>query len=150
MLGGDDPDNRHDFPGGFAGDAHNAFTRASRTPNEQDVFAWTADLLALRSAHPELQTGIEQNLFADADIFAFVRATADTGCSPDHSSIRLLIVVNKAPHTSNVDLPVAESALQDCVQFSVKSPTTGAVPVLSNGKLHIEEQAESMTVYQVQ
>jgi glycosidase len=150
MLGGDDPDNRHDFPGGFAGDAHNAFTRASRTPNEQDVFAWTAGLLALRSAHPELQTGIEQNLFADADIFAFVRATADTGCSPDHSSIRLLIVVNKAPHTSNVDLPVAESALQDCVQFSVKSPTTGAVPVLSNGKLHIEEQAESMTVYQVQ
>ena len=31
MPGGEDPDNRHDFPGGFAGDAHNAFTKAGRT-----------------------------------------------------------------------------------------------------------------------
>ena len=28
MTGGDDPDNRHDFPGGFPGDQHNAFTQA--------------------------------------------------------------------------------------------------------------------------
>ena len=150
MLGGDDPDNRHDFPGGFAGDAHNAFTKAGRTANEQDVFAWTASLLALRAAHPELQTGIEQNLFADADTFAFVRASADTGCSPDHSNARLLMVMNKAQHSNTVELPVADSALQGCAQFSIKSPSTGAVPVLSNGKLHIEEPAESMTVYQVQ
>jgi len=150
MLGGDDPDNRHDFPGGFAADAHNAFTKAGRTANEQGVFAWTAGLFALRAAHPELQTGIEQNLFADADTFAFVRASADTGCSPDHSNVRLLIVVNKAAHPSNVELPVADSALQDCIQFSVKAPSTGAVPVLNNGRLHIEEAAESVTVYQVQ
>ena len=150
MLGGDDPDNRHDVPGGFAGDAHNAFTKTGRTAEEQDIFAWTAGLLALRSAHPEVQSGIEQNLFADADTFAFVRAPADAGCSPDHSSMRLLIVVNKAKHSNNVELPVAESALAGCVQFTVKSPSTGTVPVLNNGKLHIEEQAESMTVYQVQ
>jgi glycosidase len=149
MDGGDDPDNRRDFPGGFQGDAHNAFTKAGRTANEQDIFAWTAGLLALRSAHPELQTGIEQNLFADADLFAFVRAPADTGCSPDHSTRRLLIVVNKAQHNNSVELPVAESALADCVQFSVESPSTGTVPVLNNGKLHIEELAESITVYEV-
>jgi hypothetical protein len=104
----------------------------------------------LRSAQPELQTGIEQNLFADADLFAFVRAPANTGCSADHSSVRLLIVVNKAQHSNNIELPIAESALADCVQFSVKSPSTGAIPVLDNGKLRIEEPAESMTVYQVQ
>ena len=150
MAGGGDPDNRHDFPGGFAGDAHNAFTKDGRTAEEQDIFAWTAGFLALRSAHPELQTGIEQNLFSDADIFAFLRASTDTGCSPDHSDVRFLIIVNKARHSNNVELPVAESALADCVQFSVKSPSTGDAPILSNGKLHIEEQAESMTVYQVQ
>ena len=150
MEGGADPDNRHDFPGGFAGDAHDAFTKAGRTAQEQDIFAWTAGLLALRSAHPELQTGIGQNLFADADTFAFVRAPADTGCSPDHSDMRLLIVVNKAQSSNKVELPVAESALADCLQFSVKSPSTGAIPVLNDGKLHIEEPAESMTVYQVQ
>ncbi len=150
MMGGEDPDNRHDFRGGFPGDAHNAFTEAGRTAQEQEIFSWTAGLLALRAAHSELQTGMEQNLFADADTFAFLRTAVDTGCAPDHSSVRLLIVVNKAQHINNVDLPVAESALADCIQFSVKSPSTGALPVLSNGKLHIEEQAETMTVYQVQ
>ena len=39
MTGGDDPDNRHDFPGGFPGDQHNAFTQAGRTPEEQEIFA---------------------------------------------------------------------------------------------------------------
>ncbi len=150
IEGGGDPDNRRDFPGGFPGDAHNAFSKPGRAAEEQDIFAWTAGLLALRSAHPELQTGIEQNLFADADLFAFVRAPADTGCSPDHSNIRFLIIVNKAQHSNKVELPVAESALAGCVQFSVRAPSTGTVPVLNNGKLHIEEPANSMTVYQVQ
>lgn len=31
MPGGADPDNRHDFPGGFPGDAANAFNAATRT-----------------------------------------------------------------------------------------------------------------------
>ena len=34
MAGGDDPDNRRDFPGGFPGDPHNAFT-ARRTAEQQ-------------------------------------------------------------------------------------------------------------------
>jgi glycosidase len=148
MAGGDDPDNRRDFPGGFVRDAHNAFTKAGRTAQEQDVFAWTSGMLALRAAHPELQTGIEQDLFSDANTFAFVRAQEDKACSPDHTIVRLLIVVNKAQQSNNVELPVADSALADCVQFNVMSPSAGSAPVLSNGKLHIEEQAESITVYQ--
>src|SRR5258708_9728735 len=35
MRGGDDPDNRRDFPGGFPADAHNAFEAAGRTPEEE-------------------------------------------------------------------------------------------------------------------
>ena len=38
MTGGDDPDNRRDFPGGFPGDARNAFTAAGRTPAEQAIW----------------------------------------------------------------------------------------------------------------
>ena len=40
MPGGDDPDNRRDFPGGFPGDPRNAFTASGRTPEQQDVFAY--------------------------------------------------------------------------------------------------------------
>ena len=38
MPGGGDPDNRRDFPGGFAGDARNAFTNEGRTVVQNDVF----------------------------------------------------------------------------------------------------------------
>jgi glycosidase len=111
MTGGEDPDNRHDFPGGFQGDAHNAFTKAGRTATEEEIFSWTSGLLKLRATYPALQTGIEQNLFADEDVFAFVRSPDEAGCAPDHSIGRLLIVVNKAERSKVVDLPVEETAL---------------------------------------
>ena len=68
MEGGKDPDNRRDFPGGFPGDAHSAFTRHGRTATEQSIFAWTSGMLALRASHPALETGLEQDLFADDDV----------------------------------------------------------------------------------
>lgn len=147
MPGGDDPDNRRDFPGGFPGDARSAFTKEGRTASEENIFAWTSGLLKLRAAHPALQTGIEQNLFADDDVFAFVRSPGEAGCAADHSSERLLIVVNKAERSRTVDLPVADTALAGCATFQATEPATGIAPVASGGKLHIEEPAASITIY---
>lgn len=149
MAGGGDPDNRHDFPGGFPGDALSAFAKAGRTAAEQDIFSWTSGLLKLRATHPALQTGIEQNLFADEDVFAFVRSPDEAGCAPDHFTDRLLIVVNKAARSKVVNLPLEETALAGCVKFQAAGPTTGIAPVVSGGKLRIEEPAESMTVFDV-
>ncbi len=149
MTGGADPDDRHDFPGGFRGDARSAFTRSGRTATEQGVFAWTSGLLSLRSTHPALRTGMEQNLFSDEDGFAFVRAVSDSGCSQSSSEDKLLIVVNKAQQTKPIDLPLNETALQGCTQFHPEAPASGALPAIQNGKLHIEEPAESMTVFTV-
>src|SRR5262249_56154597 len=57
MTGGDDPDNRRDFPGGFPGDARNAFTPAGRTPDEQKIFNHVRSLLHLRPQLPALPCG---------------------------------------------------------------------------------------------
>jgi glycosidase len=38
MSGGDDPDNRRDFPGGWSDDLLNAFKPSGRTPEQQEVF----------------------------------------------------------------------------------------------------------------
>jgi glycosidase len=149
MPGGRDPDDRRDFPGGFAGDSHNAFTKDGRTPAEEDVFRWTSGLLAYRSAHSEFKTGIEQNLYADANLFVFVRATDNAGCDSRSGSERLLIVVNKAQQHKTVDLPVSDTALAGCTRFEAAPAAPGEQPQLSNGKLRIEEHAESMTVYAV-
>jgi len=153
MTGGADPDNRHDFPGGFGGDAKNALTKAGRSATEEDVFAWTSSLLALRKAHPSLQTGLEQNLFSDEDSFAFVRTLEDAGCSSDHSpdplKERFLIVVNKAQHRKQLDLPMEETGLGGCTEFQTASPGTGTAPVVSSGKLHLAEPPESIIQYEV-
>jgi neopullulanase len=149
MPGGKDPDDRRDFPGGFAGDSRNAFVATGRTAEEQEVFQWTSGLLAFRAAHTELKTGIEQNLYADADGFAFVRSTTAVGCTPQHSSERLLIFVNKGPQEKSVDLSVEDTALQGCSTFEAIPLTPGATTRISEGKLHIEEPAESMTVFSV-
>ena len=153
MTGGEDPDNRHDFPGGFPGDPQSAFTKSGRTATQEDIFAWTSGLLALRAAHSALQAGIEQNLFADEDVFAFVRARNDKGCSSDHtpdpSREQFLVVVNKAGQSKSLDLPVEDTALAGCAIFHVVAPATGASPALNNGTLHLEEPAETMTVYEV-
>lgn len=149
MPGGRDPDDRRDFPGGFPGDSHDAFTEAGRTAEENDVFRWTSGLLAFRAAHGELKTGIEQNLFADADAFAFVRAADGAGCAAHGATERLLIVVNKGAKSKAVDLPTDGTALAGCTRFNASAAATGPAPQLDNGKLRIEVPAESMTVYAV-
>jgi glycosidase len=153
MQGGDDPDNRRDFPGGFPGDAHSAFTQAGRTSTENEVFDWTSGLLKLRATYPALQTGQEQNLYADNDAFAFVRTPDESGCSPDHSTDaarqRVLVIVNKAKQGRELDYPVNGTALAGCTEFKLLTPASVNPPVLQNGKLHITEPAESMLVVDV-
>ena len=149
MEGGNDPDNRRDFPGGFAGDAHNAFSAADRTPVERDVFAWTSALLALRKSHPVLQGGVQQNLLATDDVFAFLRASGDADCSPNHAGERILVVVNKAQQSRAVELAVEGTALAGCTDFEPITTASGAIPAPEGGKLRFNQDAESMTLYLV-
>lgn len=73
MEGGDDPDNRRDFPGGFKGDARNAFEKAGRTPREQRMFDWTRDWIRLRRERSSLRRGATLDLFFDDDAYVFAR-----------------------------------------------------------------------------
>jgi hypothetical protein len=106
-------------------------------------------MLAYRAAHAELRTGIEQNLYADADTFAFVRAMDATGCTQQASDERLLIVVNKAAESRVVTLPEQDTALAGCAQFDAAPAATGPAPQIVNGTVRITEPANSMTVYAV-
>ena len=76
MAGGEDPDDRHDFPGGFPGDQHDAFTLAGRTPEEQDVFSHVQSLLKLRAEHKSLRVGVQKHVAVADKYYAFTRESA--------------------------------------------------------------------------
>jgi glycosidase len=73
IPGGGDPDNRRDFPGGFAGDPSNAFTAAGRTEQQRVTFENLKRMLALRKAHPALRAGTTRVLVARGPILAYLR-----------------------------------------------------------------------------
>jgi neopullulanase len=73
MQGGGDPDNRRDFPGGWDGDARNAFVPNGRTREEQDVFTHVQALLRLRAQYPALRRGRLINLEANDDAYVYAR-----------------------------------------------------------------------------
>ncbi len=57
MAGGEDPDNRADFPGGWKEDARNAFDPEGRTPQEREIFDYVQKLTRLRSQLAPLRSG---------------------------------------------------------------------------------------------
>jgi glycosidase len=73
MPGGGDPDNRRDFPGGFAGDARNAFTKAGRTAVENDVFEHVKRLAKLRAELPTLRRGSLLQVYDEEQQTVFAR-----------------------------------------------------------------------------
>ena len=146
MPGHEDPDDRHDFPGGFPGDTQSAFTSAGRTAQQQEVFQWTSGLLHLRAEHTSITQGIEENLFADNDSFAFTRTLSHQGCK-DAPGDRLLIVLNKSKAAITIDLPLSETSLEGCNEFTALPQAANAAATQSEGKLHINEPAESLSIF---
>ncbi|HYL62208.1 MAG TPA: alpha-amylase family glycosyl hydrolase [Candidatus Methylomirabilis sp.] len=97
MPGGGDPDNRRDFPGGWPGDAKNAFTPQGRAPEQQELFAYVQALLHLRRQHPALQTGKMWHLFSDEASYVFLRETEEE---------RILVAFNNSKDPRALKVPL--------------------------------------------
>jgi neopullulanase len=140
MDGGDDPDNRRDFPGGFPGDPQNAFTLSGRTAEQQDVFAHVQALLVLRKTHPALRTGKQWHIGWDDTYYAFLRE------SPQDED-KLLIVYNNAPKPIELTIPVENTPLEAAHQLQAVFGNTPAELVA--GKVHVVLQAQTLAIFSV-
>ena len=105
MTGGDDPDNRRDFPGGFIQGGqktgNNAFDRNERTEPQREMHDWVSLLTTVRKTAPELQAGDVQVVDVAADSISYVRGVnLDRGCSS--GTERVLVTVNKAEHPKTI------------------------------------------------
>ena len=73
MTGGDDPDNRRDFPGGFPGDTKNAFTAAGRTPEQEHIFEHLRKLTRLHAELAPLRGGVQKTLYFSDNQWVYAR-----------------------------------------------------------------------------
>ncbi len=117
MQGGEDPDNRHDFPGGFPQDKSDAFTQSGRTPSQQDMESWVSTLFQLRAHTPELQTGQLAVLSADQRTLAFARGTdLSHGCTPGQP--RYIIAANSDTTPHDLTISLNSTPLTNCIRFT--------------------------------
>ena len=64
---------RKDFPGGFPGDEHNAFTKDGRTKAEQAMFLWTSRLLHWRQGNEVITKGSQTQFIPYNGIYVIAR-----------------------------------------------------------------------------
>jgi glycosidase len=83
MPGAGDPDNRRDFPGGFPGDARNAFEASGRTPEQQGVWAHVQALLRLRAERADLRRGATQHLHVGEQTYVYRRGRSVVALNND-------------------------------------------------------------------
>jgi neopullulanase len=152
MTGGDDPDNRRDFPGGFIQGGqktgNNAFDRNERTEPQREMHDWVSQLTALRNTAPELHAGDVQVEDVAVDSIAYVRGfNLDRGCAS--GARRVLVIVNKAEHPKTIPLSIDKTALQNCTKADVLLGDQISVQ-LSADKLQLVVPPESAAILRLQ
>ena len=140
MTGGEDPDNRHDFPGGFPGDPRDAFSASGRSPQEQSVYAHVHELLRLREEHPALRTGLQKHVAVADKYYAFTRELPEE---------RLLVVFYDGDTPQQLTLDLAGTSISGANKVT---PLFGGAPVvkLEGTRLQLTMPSRTLAVYRVQ
>ncbi|HEX8921889.1 MAG TPA: alpha-amylase family glycosyl hydrolase, partial [Pyrinomonadaceae bacterium] len=136
MTGADEPTTRQDFPGGFPGDNRNAFNRAGRTPEEQDLFEHVRKVVRLRAELEPLRRGSLINLYVAPQQYAYARTT-------DRAAV--IIVINNDSKPSTVEFDVTRAGLAKNVTLSVHLGTASRGEV-KDGMLKITLPARSASI----
>lgn len=137
LPGGNDPDNRRDFPGGWKDDPRNAFEPSGRTLEQQALFEHLRRLAHLRAETAALRSGKMVDLLTEDDTWAFARVTPRAS---------VLVVFNNSKQPAALQIPLAGSgiadgaALEDCLG---KAPPARA----RNGTVEVRLPAHSAAIY---
>ncbi len=145
MDGGEDPDNRRDFPGGF-GDTPNAFTPTGRTPDQQALWDETQRLIALRRQHRALRHGAHRDALVHGKQWAFVR---------EDGTERVLVVVNGNRAPATVELPLAtlrpsQGRRQPVLKLLHSSRRGSAPPILTGATARATVEGFGYRVFRLQ
>ena len=136
MRGGNDPDNRRDFPGGFPGDTRSAFEASGRTPDEEAVFRHLQRLARLRAQLEPLRRGSTVHRFAGEQAYAFTRETAGEA---------VMVVLNNSTGPQTVEFGAPERWTEGA---ALEDRLGGALGVrVERGRIRVALPARSGAVY---
>ncbi|HET8647274.1 MAG TPA: alpha-amylase family glycosyl hydrolase, partial [Vicinamibacteria bacterium] len=141
LPGGEDPDNRRDFPGGFPGDARDAFAASGRTPEEEAVFAHVRALARLRREQPALRRGSLIHLLADEKAYAYARV---------HEGRAVVVAFNMSAEALAADVPAGPAALAAGVTLRDALGAGGAAavePAAGGARLRLQLRPRSAAVF---
>jgi glycosidase len=110
MPGGNDPENRRNFHGGWKEDARNAFSVEGRTADEQRLFEHIQKLAQLRREHPVLRQGALQQVGVTDDVYVYKRGEA-------------IIMLNNSAKPARIVVPAASGTWRDLLDV------VGNIPV---------------------
>jgi neopullulanase len=136
MAGGDDPDNRRDFPGGWPGDSRSAFTQLGRSAEQQAIFESVHALLKVRREHPALSIGRLWHVAANDAIYVFVRESDDE---------KVLVIFNDASQSRGLRVPIGDSQLQGAHGATLLFGS--ATAEISEGEIVLKAPAESLSIF---
>jgi len=136
MPGGGDPDNRRDFPGGWIGDANDAFAPAGRTREQQEIFSYVQSLLRLRREHAALRSGQLWHLASDESSYVFARESEEE---------RLVVAFNNADQPRELRIPLADTSAQGAAAIELVFGQAKAE--LAGKEIHITMPARSLSIF---
>jgi glycosidase len=136
MPGGGDPDNRRDFPGGWIGDANDAFTQPGRTREQQEIFSYVQSLLKVRREHASLRGGQLWHLASDESSYVFAREAEEE---------RLVVAFNNADQPRELNIPLADTPAQNAAEVSLLLGEAKAE--LAGRELRITMPAQSISIF---
>jgi glycosidase len=83
---------RQDFPGGWAGDKNNAFTKEGRTAEQQNFFDFSSQLFTWRKSNEAVHFGKMKHYIPDNNVYVYFRYT-------DSKSVMVVINNSKESKT---------------------------------------------------
>jgi glycosidase len=127
MPGGSDPDNRRDFPGGFPRDERNAFTKAGRTADENEVFERVKRLTKLRADLPALRRGTLVHVYDEEQQTVFARRL------PDQTTF---IVFNNDTKPATIKFKLSDAGLDPKGRYGMREDGLGLGGDANHERLH--------------
>ncbi len=136
MLGGIDPDNRRDFPGGWKEDPNNCFLPEGRNPQQQALWEYLQKLIRLRKQLEPLKSGSTINLLAEDQQYVFARISKNQS---------IVVALNNSAKESTLEVDVKAAGFSDGAVLEDQISGLEKMEI-RNGMIHLKIPGRSSAI----